>query len=67
MCGHRQLIIQCQLNGTKIEGQGAKGHGFALVKHETPQFSQWPQKHIAQHHVKLSYRHHVCNKKGSSP
>jgi hypothetical protein len=67
MCEHHQLIIQCQFNDTKTKGQGTKGRGFALMKHEIPHFSQWPQKHITQHHMKLFSPHHVCNEKGASP
>jgi hypothetical protein len=66
MCGHHQLITQCQFNGAKIVKQGVEGHRFILAKHEILHLSQWPQKHFTQH-VWLSFPHHVCNKEGESP
>lgn len=67
MCKHNRLITHYRLNNTKTVRQGAKGCGSTLAKHEILHFSQWPKKHLAQHHAKLPFPHHVCNKENGSP
>lgn len=38
-------------------------HEFTFRKHEIMHFSQWSQKHLAQHHARSFFLHHGCNKK----